>query len=112
MTIFDSKEAEEEKAIGLKKAGGHKAGILTFARRLARKHCQMYGKATIDDVMADLFACGIQPEALGKAAGAVFRTSNFAPTGSYRKSTRVSNHARPVMIWELSNEETRRKARD
>ena len=63
--------------------------------------CREGRTATADDVdiaLADLKRTHAE---LGNAAGAIFRDGNWRFTGQWQASTRDSNHARPVRVWQL-----------
>jgi hypothetical protein len=63
--------------------------------------CREDRTATADDVdiaLADLKRTHAE---LGNAAGSIFRDGCWRFTGDWRASTRDSNHARPVRVWQL-----------
>jgi hypothetical protein len=57
--------------------------------------------ATADDVDTALAAIRRTHMELGNAAGSIFRDGRWLCTGEWRSSTRLSNHARPIRVWQL-----------
>ena len=57
--------------------------------------------ATIDDVEIALKDMQRTYAELGPAAGSIFRNGHWQFTGQWAASTRSSNHARPVRVWQL-----------
>jgi hypothetical protein len=51
-------------------------------------------------VFAEMEENGLRPDLLGNAWGSIFRGKEWECIG-WRKSTRVSNHARAIRIWRL-----------
>lgn len=56
---------------------------------------------TADDAYRYLTQIGESERALGNAAGALFRSTEWEATGCWTPSTRVSNHARMLRVWRL-----------
>jgi len=105
---FDGKASEAAKESGMYAAAMSHKAILQAARELAVQLGLRYGNVTIDDVQAVLIQWGHEPGELGMAAGSVFRGK---VNGGYiwmkvgdKKTTRVTSHARPVVIWQLTPE--------
>lgn len=103
--LFTQREGERRRDAGREASAGKGADILDKARRLARTiaqaakdHC-----VTADEVFAALIEIGYKPEELGNAAGSLFRGKEWQFSGQWRKSTRVTNHARYIMIWRLKD---------
>ena len=63
--------------------------------------CRDDRTATADDVDTALADLKRTHAELGNAAGAIFRDGNWLFTGQWQASTRDSNHARPVRVWQL-----------
>lgn len=57
--------------------------------------------ATADDVDTVLSAIRRTHAELGNAAGSIFRDGRWLCTGEWRSSERISNHARPIRVWQL-----------
>ncbi|MGA7312643.1 MAG: hypothetical protein WBX22_01610 [Silvibacterium sp.] len=79
-----------------------RADLLDLARVYARNIARRLGEVTSDDVFAAMLRDGLDPSGLGPAAGAIFR-HDFIFTGEWRKSARVSNHARVNRVWRLKH---------
>lgn len=63
---------------------------------------QRQAEVTMDDVLQELERRGVDHSNLGPAAGSVFRNRDvWLFTGQWRKSARVSNHARVNRVWTL-----------
>ena len=60
----------------------------------AQMMAQQFGEVTADDISEAV-------EGLGAATGAIFRGREWEFTGEWRKSKRVSNHARMNRVWRL-----------
>ena len=92
---------QELKSLGMQVSADAKKNLLELARMLAireaaRRHD---GCITADDVLYALALAGIPIDALGNAAGSLFRTKHWVFTGEWRKSERVTNHARMNRVW-------------
>jgi hypothetical protein len=80
----------------------YRSALLTKVREIARSVAAFSPLGiTADDVAAHCSRHGLPFEALGKAAGGIFRGGDFEPTGEWRQSPRASNHARPQRVWRL-----------
>lgn len=97
---FDLAAGIDAKISGMSLAESHRATLLLTARSAARIAARQLGAITIDDVMETMQAYG-HNALLGNAAGAVFKGSDWVFTGNWRKSSRVSNHARMNRVWRL-----------
>ena len=91
-------EGERLKAEGMAKAAINRASALSAARALAKSIGHRDRYVTADDVHHCLF--DYQKEDLGNAAGSIFRGPTWKFTGRWLKSTRASNHARMIRVWE------------
>jgi hypothetical protein len=75
--------------------------LLEAARIYAFSIAKHAGSVTIDDVYGAMVRDGLKPTDLGNAAGSLFRGEDFEFRGEWRKSPRVSNHARFNRVWRL-----------
>jgi len=100
--VFDAAASEAAKREGMAQAADAKPAILELARELARGFARRAGEVTADDVQMMLLEVGITPDDFGPAAGSTFRGDEWEATGEYRKSARVRNHARRLMVWRLA----------
>jgi hypothetical protein len=104
-SLFDRSVSESRKADGMALAASHlgtadRPSDLRIARSIARELCRLHGDTDADQVgfvLHDRY--GIVT--LGPAAGSIFKTGEFEPTGFMRRSTRKSNHARLLYVWRL-----------
>ena len=99
---FNLVQGDLFKEQGIDLAAESRKKMLEFARDKARFVALQRDSRTvsIDDVFYQLEEADIPACALGMAAGAVFRTDDWEHVG-YTRSTRVSNHARPITLWRL-----------
>jgi len=97
--IFDAIEADRLKHEGMHRAAHAKSALLEMARDRARRIAQEQGEVTMDDVMQRLVHEGIDPTALGPAAGSVFKNAEWEFTGRFVKSARITNHSRLLRVW-------------
>lgn len=74
--------------------------LFMHAHLTAMGLASMFGTVTADDVYKQLLAEGFNPSLLGNAWGGVFK-KGFEFTGKWRKSSRVSSHARMIRVWRL-----------
>ncbi len=98
--VFSAAKSETRKEHGMAAAAVGKAEVLELAREIARELCRTRGECTADDVGEVLFARH-QIITMGPAAGSLFKSSEFEPTGAFRKSARKKNHARLLYVWRL-----------
>ena len=97
---FDLQAGVDAKVRGMSLAENNRATLLLTARSAARIAARKLGKITIDDVIQTMQAYG-HACSLGQAAGSVFKGKEWVFTGEWRKSSRVSNHARQNRVWRL-----------
>lgn len=97
--LWDPVAGEAAKEEGKARAAEGHATLLDVARELARRHGQMYGTCTADDVQRALDARGVSVRALGNAAGSLFRGSEWEWTGEFVKSDRVHAHRNLLRVW-------------
>lgn len=87
---------------GMALAAARRSTVLDLARRFARQVAMAREDrtCTADDVRVCLAEVGLD-EALGNAAGSVFRTPDWRFTGHWVASCSVGNHARHIRVWRL-----------
>jgi len=88
---------------GMLLASSKRAYILSYARVLAVTIAKNKPdkRVTADDVYRQLGLLGLDWNILGNAAGSLFRGDRWEFTGERKKSVRISNHARWIMVWKL-----------
>jgi hypothetical protein len=91
---FDRERSAAAKKHGMDMAAAHRAAMLEYARRIAENIARTQGYCTSDDVGE---ATGVD---LGPAAGSLFKDGNWEFV-EWKKSHRVTNHARLIGIWKL-----------
>jgi len=95
MKVFDLFTGERLKEQGMALAADNRGSLLEQARDYAYKLAKERRYVTADDVSRAGFE-------LGPAAGSLFRDPRFSWTGRWRKSAKITNHARMIRIWELA----------
>jgi len=85
---------------GMDAAATYRKGLLERAKTIAHKLASDGRTITIDDVVEALAIASDAPGLLGNASGSVFAGKMWECVG-WRKSTRVSNHARSIRVWRL-----------
>ena len=100
---FDLAEGERLRDAGIDQAADMmgRRFQLEKAREIAVHHATLHGEVTYDDVYSEMLCLDYRPELLGKAAAAVFSGPEWEPTGEWRRSGRVTNHARAIRVWRL-----------
>lgn len=98
MNLFDAVEAERRKEAGMARAAAARPELLALAREVASWLCAVRGTVTSDDVAYRMAELGHDYDALGNAAGSVFR-GGFEWTGEVRSSERASTHGRVIRVW-------------
>jgi len=101
MDLFDAAESERRKQEGMARAAAAKPLLLQYARDLAVSLAYRHGEVNMDQVNAMMVMAGIPEDALGPAAGAVFKSKEWEFTGKFIKSSRVTNHSRLIRVWRL-----------
>ena len=101
---FDLVESERRRDLGIAQVEDAfcRRRLMKEARRLALEIASRRGSVTADDVFAEMYKRGLHPELLGNAAGGLFRSKEFVFFGEWKKSSRVSNHARMNRVWYLA----------
>lgn len=100
MNLFDHAEAERRKQAGMAQAAAARADLLRQAQEIAVQVAAVQGEVTSDDVALRMEQVGLDYEALGNAAGSVFR-GRFEWTGRVTQSCRVSTHGRVIRVWRV-----------
>lgn len=98
--VFEAQKSESRKEHGMAAAADGRADVLELAREIARELCRSRGECTADDV-GELLWERHQIKSMGPAAGSLFKSGEFEPTGAFRKSARKKNHARLLYVWRL-----------
>jgi len=83
--------------LGLARAESSHKEALDLAKWVAELIGHKQPTVTVDDVFL-----WIDPEALGAAAGAIFRYGPWEFV-NWQESMRESNHGRPIRAWRLRN---------
>lgn len=102
MTLFDRHEAQRRKREGMDQAAQARLSLLRIAQDAAMMIAEWNGTVTSDDVAEFMERSGHSYDALGNAAGSVFRRSCFEPTGEMVPSIRPSTHGRLIRRWSLA----------
>ncbi len=106
LLTFNLAEGERQKDAGIEQASEalSKARLVAVARQFAFDIAKSRGSVTADDVFQEMEKRSLYPELLGNAAGSIFRGKDFVFSGQWKKSARVSNHARMNRVWILNKE--------
>ena len=104
---FNLVEGELEKERGMRISAARRQGLLRLAREiakmLARRNPQRLTDADQVQREMPIWFPDFEPQQLGNAAGSIFRGTEWRWVG-WKKSERVSNHARMIRIWKLIDE--------
>jgi hypothetical protein len=99
--IFDEARSRELRDEGMRRAAEKRKGLVAECRERAEWIARNGREITIDDIYYAMENLGYEGmEFLGNAAGSIFKGKQWECVG-WRKSTRVSNHARCVRVWSL-----------
>ena len=100
--LFDARQGEQMKFAGMTMAAQNNKEVLKLARSVAKEVAlgRASGEVSSDDV-GKILSVKYQIASLGPAAGSLFRGKDWEWTGRFKKSERVSNHSRRIMIWRL-----------
>lgn len=79
----------------------NKLKVFSIASDIAIELGLRGGIICIDDVREEMERRGIEHRLLGPAAGALFKRGHNWRHCGYRRSSRVSSHARLVSLWRL-----------
>lgn len=100
--LFDAKEGERLKELGMSRARSSKYELVKLAKNIAVTIALRNGDVNADQVYVVMDAFGQRPELLGNAWGSVFRDCpRFEWTGKWVASKRTSNHGRMIRVWRL-----------
>lgn len=98
LNLFSEEWSEKLKRAGMAQAADNGKRDLDIAREVAAGIGRAYGVCNIDLVNKAINReYGIT--SLGGAAGSVFKGKEWKPTGTYVKTTKITSHRRPVMVW-------------
>ena len=102
-TTFDKARGERAKSYGMDLAAENRHALLEEAREamVVLACCRESREVDADDIADWLIDQGINPSRLGPATPSVFRGDMWQFTGRWKKSERISNHARVNRIWRL-----------
>lgn len=105
MNLFEAAEAAAAKERGMLIAATNRAEILEMAQIFAIEIAEHRADrlADADAVYERLGRSGQDVALLGNAAGSIFRGPKWEFSGQRRKSARVTNHARWIMVWRLKS---------
>ena len=100
---FDLEAGVVGREEGMARAAINRAELLIIARDLVKQAAlnNVDREATADDAARGILAMGLPPDALGNAAGSLFRGKEWEFTGRWRPSRRITNHAHQNRIWRL-----------
>lgn len=103
LPLFDAAEARRQAEVGIGLAAENNPRLLELARVIAVRIARERGEVTADDVQAEMMRRGYRSDALGNAAGSIFRGREWQFTGRTVNSVRINAHARLIRVWRLSN---------
>lgn len=100
---LDLKKGLQLKEQGMELAAMSNQQLLQRAREVAHDLLLRKEAITVDDVRLGM---GLQAGKQNRQnwMGAIFRASDFAWTGQYRKSASPHNHAAEVKVWRLADD--------
>ena len=100
--LFDARQGEQLKFSGMETAAISHKSVLKLARNIAKDIAggRVNREVSSDDV-GKILSVKYEIASLGPAAGSLFRGKDWEWTGRFKKSERVSNHSRRIMIWRL-----------
>lgn len=101
MNLWDAREAARRKDEGMALAASAKPELLAAARTIAREIVALHGEVHMDQVAQEMERRGLDPVALGPAAGSVFKGTDWEFAGRFVKSDRITNHSRLLRVWRL-----------
>ena len=102
---FDLDAGTAARDAGMALASMNRAELLLLARRIVRSAAmrRVDRTATADDASEGLAKLGYSADALGNAAGSVFRGKEWTFAGFWKASRRVTNHGHENRVWRLSD---------
>lgn len=101
--LFDAELGAKERDAGIDRATAPmiRQARLHDARKVAREIAALHGEVCADDVARHFRDRGIDLwQALGNAAGSIFRSAEFEFV-RYQKSERVRSHRNVIAVWRL-----------
>lgn len=100
---FDEALGQALKAEGIERAATAREDVLALGRELVRKAALRRPErtATADDAAFGFHVHGLPEDALGNAAGSLFRGKEWEFTGAWSPSKRTSNHGHQNRVWRL-----------
>jgi len=100
---FNGQNGDYRKSFGMNQAADAKKELLNECRAAVRKAalCRADRTSTADDSARYLESIGLPADALGNAAGSLFRGGDWEWTGCLKNSERESNHAHSNKVWRL-----------
>lgn len=102
LDLFDKSASEAVKVRGMSLAAAKADDDLTLARKIA-KAIALHGDGTCDaDEVGKVLYMRYGIASLGPAAGSLFKGDEWKWTGKMRRSVRVTNHGRRIMLWRLA----------
>lgn len=101
MNLWDARESARRKEAGIALAAAAKPELLAAARTIAKQIATVRGQVHMDQVAQEMERGGMDPVALGPAAGSVFKSKEWEWTGEFVKSERITNHSRLLRVWRL-----------
>ena len=100
---FDLSAGVAAREAGMAQAAMNRSEILDIARRLIRQAAlgRVDRTATADDASEGLARMGFPANALGNAAGSLFRGKDWQFTDQWSPSHRITNHGHQNRVWRL-----------
>lgn len=98
LSLFDAAESRRQAEVGIGLASENNPGILAVAKKIAKEIAIERGEVTADDVQERLMRLGYRSDALGNAAGAVFRGREWQAIRTI-SSSRINAHSRLIRVW-------------
>jgi hypothetical protein len=103
-STFNASAGTTRKEFGMNQAAEARAELLAECRAAVLKAAlgRATREATADDSARYLETIGLSADALGNAAGSLFRGRGWRKTGRMQNSSRESNHAHANCVWEYT----------
>lgn len=101
--LFDHVEAQARKTRGMSLAAEKRNPLLGRVQAVAVEVARRKGCITADDVTFEMLRLDphYRPEALGNAAGSIFKGKRWQWTGEVLPAIRVESHGRLLRVWRL-----------
>jgi hypothetical protein len=98
--VFDAAAARDAGEAGKSLAADNNITLLRFAQGVAREIGRRKVFVSADEVQRELIERhGWEPNALGNAAGSLFKGKAWRWDGETKKSEMVDSHGRLIRIW-------------